>query len=42
MGVLAQWHGAKTVHTGPLDRSALYSGLAQIEALAWTCSRFAS
>jgi len=33
MGVLAQWHGANTVHTGPLDRSALYSGLAQIEAL---------
>jgi hypothetical protein len=26
------WHGAHTVLAGPLDRSALYGGLAEIEA----------
>jgi hypothetical protein len=28
-----QWHGAGTVLTGPLDRSALYGMLAEIDAL---------
>ena len=28
-----RWHGAHTVLTGPLDRSALYGVLAEIEAL---------
>jgi hypothetical protein len=37
-------HGAHTVLTGLLDRSALYGVLAGIEALgsAWTCSGSAS
>ena len=35
-------HGAHTVLAGLLDRSALYGVLAEIEALAWTCSRSAS
>jgi hypothetical protein len=29
----ARWHGAHTVLTGPLDSSALYGVLAEIEAL---------
>jgi hypothetical protein len=29
----SRWHGAHTVLTGLLDRSALYGALAEIEAL---------
>jgi hypothetical protein len=32
-GLAAQWHGAHTVLTGLLDRSALYGVLAEIDAL---------
>ena len=32
--LVPQWHGADTVLTGLLDRSALYGVLAEIEALA--------
>ncbi len=32
-GLAPQWHGAHTVLTGLLDRSALYGVLAEIEAL---------
>jgi hypothetical protein len=38
----ARWHGAHTVLTGLLNQSALYGVLAEIEALASTCSRYAS
>ena len=31
--LIPQWHGADTVLTGPLDRSALYGVLAEVEAL---------
>jgi hypothetical protein len=31
--LVPQWHGAETVLTGLLDRSALYGVLAEIEAL---------
>jgi hypothetical protein len=31
--LMPQWHGADTVLTGVLDRSALYGVLAEIEAL---------
>jgi hypothetical protein len=31
--LMPQWHGAHTVLTGVLDRSALYGVLAEIEAL---------
>ena len=31
--MVPQWHGAETVLTGRLDRSALYGVLAEIEAL---------
>jgi hypothetical protein len=31
--LVPQWHGADTVLTGLLDRSALYGTLAEIEAL---------
>jgi hypothetical protein len=33
-GLAAHHHGAHTVLTGPLDRSALYGVLAEIEALS--------
>ncbi len=32
-GLAPQWHGAHTVLTGLLDRSALYGVLAEIDAL---------
>jgi hypothetical protein len=32
-GLVPQWHGAHTVLTGLLDRSALYGVLAEIDAL---------
>jgi hypothetical protein len=31
--MVPQWHGAETVLTGSLDRSALYGVLAEIDAL---------
>jgi hypothetical protein len=31
--LIPQWHGSDTVLTGPLDRSALYGVLAEVEAL---------
>ena len=31
--LVPQYHGAHTILTGPLDRSALYGVLAEIEAL---------
>jgi hypothetical protein len=31
--MVPQWHGAETVLTGLLDRSALYGVLAEIDAL---------
>ena len=38
----SRWHGAHTVLTGLLDRSALYGVLARSRRSAWTCSRSAS
>ena len=40
--MVPRWHGADTVLTGLLDRSALYGCWPRSTRSAWTCSRSAS
>ena len=40
--MVPRWHGADTVLTGLLDRSALYGCWPRSTCSAWTCSRCAS